>query len=139
MCAESDKATTEQFRKRKTPQRAYKVIVKSSGRPCIKPRQGFVYRPGRNVDPFSCRTTYASYMRYTKGLHCYLNRGDAQRARGGCFYDLTVVPVTFKPADVIAVEAPATGCRRQVVVRALHISLRAWKQAGLPAKMKGGV
>ena len=144
MCAIPDKATTEEFRKRKGPQRAYKILVKSSARPSAFTNSGVSYRPGRNVDRNPVKT-YLGYVRgCERGFHCYLSRAHACKVRDQISYKLlTIVCVTFDPADVIVAESthcPWGGSRggtRQIVVRALHISKRAWKQAGLPA-MEGG-
>lgn len=143
MCATPDKATTEEFRKRKGPQRAYKVILKGTARPYYYPNSGVPYRPGRNVDRNPVKT-YRGYMRgCNRGFHCFLSRDDAIVRHNDSVSTCTVVCVTFDPADVIVAEA--THCykssdrrvNRQIVLRALHISPRAWKQAGLPAT-KGG-
>ena len=137
MCAIPDKATTEEFRKRKGRQRAYKVLRKSSARPYYYLRSP-AYSPGANVDRRAVKT-YAGYIRgCQRGLHCYLNRNDAVHRRDtSCFCEYAVVCVTFDPSDVIAAEAATRRYNRQIVVRALHISNHAWKQAGLPAT-KGG-
>lgn len=144
MCANPDKATTEEFRSRTGRQRAYKVIMKCSARPSMYTDTGVPYRPGHNVDRKPART-YLGYDRgCTRGFHCYLDRNHACSVRDQTTYKVTsVVCVTFDPADVIVAEATcyhgSTNRRthRQIVVRALHISPRAWKQAGLPAT-KGG-
>lgn len=136
MCATPDKATTEEFRKHKGPQWAYKVI-QNTGKPDIHTELGFKYQPGHNVDPRAKRKSYQAYLRRASGLHCYLSRRDAVKYRKTWNDEAThaIVRVSFDPADVIAAEKP--GSRRQVIVRALHISKRAWKRAGLPAT-KGG-
>lgn len=142
MCATPDKATTERFRARKTRQRAYKVIVRETAEPMIFNRRHSddsigPYHPGRNVDRRASRT-FIGYKRIHRGLHCYLRRIGALREKSEtCNSDLTIVTVSFDPADTIAVESIRDECDCQVVVRALHISDRAWKQAGLPAKAKG--
>lgn len=145
MCATPDKAATEEFRNRTGPQRAYKVINQRTARPFMFFQSGVPYHPGRNVDRRAVKT-YLGYKRgATRGFHCYLSR----KVAVDCCRSIptfTVVCVTFDPADVIAAETTHetyAGVRvhrhnRQIVVRALHISERAWKQAGLPANGKGG-
>lgn len=138
MCANPDKATTEEFRNRKRRQRTYKVIRRESAKPQFYPNVGVPYQPGRNVDHRAAKT-YLGYARgATRGFHCFLNRRKANAWRNEQGRSLTVVCVTFDPIDVIVVEKMAYYMPRQVVVRALHISERAWKQAGLPATKGGG-
>lgn len=138
MCAIPDKKTTDEFRSRKGPQRAYKVIRKRDAMPCVSTISVVPYRPGRNVDARAVKT-YLGYVRGTqRGFHCLLSRKDAIQYRDGN-RRLTVVCVTYDPADMIVAESThwGDGIRRgyrQVVVRALHISKRAWKQAGLPVR-----
>lgn len=140
MCAIPDRATTEEFRKRKGPQRAYKVLRRLTAQPSVITGAA-AYCPGRNVDSKAVKT-YLGYVRgCTRGFHCFLGRKGALRDRENDWHDrenLTVVCVSFDPADVIVVEGHKDWdpCR-QIVVRALHISERAWKQAGLPTR-KGG-
>ena len=141
MCANPDKKTTEEFRKRTGRQRAYKVIAKATARPVFF-SSSHTYHPGHNVDHDAVKT-YLGYIGGTeRGFHCYLGQADAERHKTAYTnFDKyqTVVCVTFNPGDVIAVESshyPEGGRRkdRQIVVRALDISARAWKQAGLPAQ-----
>lgn len=140
MCAIPDKATTEEFRNRNGPQRAYKVIHKKTARPLFFP-WGTAYRPGHNVDR-KATNTYLGYKRgTTRGFHCYLDRNTALSHQTGAWdrKNLAVVCVSFGPCDVIVAESSrwSNGQRKksqQVVVRALHISKRAWKQAGLPIR-----
>ncbi len=139
MCAIPDKATTERFRARKRTQRGYKVVRQYGAGPMFHGRHLSHYRCGRNVDTGAARSLYG-YSNTGRGLHCYPHRKDADHVKEHDYIGgLTVVAVTFEPRDVIAIENASvrwfTG--RQIVVRALHISTRAWKQAGLPAK-KGG-
>lgn len=134
MCAIPDKATTAQFRTRSGLLRAYKVIYKRTAKPCMY-TEGLAYHPGRNVDPRAVKTCIG-YQRTNRGFHCYLRRKDALDYRRGDIERnaLTVVCITFNPFDVIAVEASGRWRQPQIVVRALNISDRAWRQAGLPAK-----
>lgn len=143
MCAIPDKAATEEFRNRKGRQRAYKVIRKSTAKPNIFYSTGVTFSPGHNVDRKAVKT-YLGYSRgCCRGFHCYLDRNHACTVRDQAPHITSVVCVTFAPTDVIVAEATcyhgSTDRRthRQIVVRALHISERAWKQAGLPAT-KGG-
>ncbi len=135
MCAIPDKATTERFRARRTTQRAYKVLHREDARPVYFARTRKVYRRGHNADPLAART-FREYELTNRGLHCYLARKDAVEDAGEPRLSSTVVAVTFKPIDVIAAEEADGDSACEIVVRALHISERAWKQAGLP-KRKG--
>lgn len=143
MCATPDKAATAEFRSRKGRQRAYKVVRKDSARPNIFTRTGVSYRPGRNVDVGAVKT-HLGYRRTNKGFHCFLSRRAADAWRDSSCYRLAVVCVTFDPTDVIVAESlreTVFGVQmhrrnRQIVVRALNISKRAWKQAGLPEQAR---
>lgn len=138
MCANPNKAATEEFRNRKGPQRGYKVVYKRTARPQVFDGRP-AYHPGCNVDRYAVKT-YLGYKRGTeRGFHCYATLQGALESRADAWAkrELTVVCVTFDPSDVIAAEVShwSSGERRtrqQIVVRALHISDRAWKQAKLP-------
>lgn len=140
MCATPDKATTEEFRKRKGRQRAYKVLQRQTAQPSVFTSSA-AYCPGRNVDSKAVKT-YLGYARgCTRGFHCFLSRKTALRVRENDWYDrrnLTVVCVSFDPADVIVAEKGNEWGGQQIVVSTLHISKRAWKQAGLPVTKGGG-
>lgn len=137
MCADPDKATTDEYRSRKGRQRAYKVIYKRTGTSFVYGGR-FTYRPGPNIDRRAAKT-YRGYLVHNRGLHCFTTRKAAMRYCGEWTCNSpTVVCVTYDPADVIAAEDSHYGklhmhnSAPQVVVRSLHISDRAWKQAGLP-------
>jgi hypothetical protein len=138
MCAIPDKATTERWRARTATQRAYKVVIQSNAGPMFHGRHLSHYRCGRNVDTGAARSLRGLFNTQ-RGLYCYLHRKDADRVREkDCIGGLTVVAITFEPRDVIAVDKESGWGSRQIVVRALHITKRAWKQAGLPATKGGG-
>ena len=137
MCVIPDEAATARFRARKSVQRGYKVLRKEDARPVYFVRSRASYRPGHNADRYAARSL-SGYRKTHHGLHCYLNRKYAEEDAKAPDAFYTVVAVTFKPADVIVAEKANSCPGRQIVVRALHISARAWKQAGLPAKVKGG-
>lgn len=139
MCATPDKAATEEFRRTKGRQRAYKVVQRRTAAPLHFHEYHPPYRPGLNEDCYKTRT-YLGYSRTYRGLHCYVRRQQAVEVNKSNRRHRALVCITYDPADVIVAEATRVkwGRYRQVVVRAFHISKHAWKQAGLPVNGKGG-
>lgn len=131
MCAIPDKKALKERRSRKGTLRGWKVLERWG-----VALKGYIteypYAPGENCAKDHKRLRVGRYSsRAPRGLHIYRRLHDARLMTDDSFLAVVVVPITYKPRDVIAAEH-LDECRPEVVVRKLRISQRAYDKAVKP-------
>lgn len=132
MCAIPDKKALKERRGRKGTLRGWKVLERWGA--TLKGHiTGYPYVTGENHARPHKRLRIGRYnMDAPRGLHIYRYLRDARQMAHDSYLVLIVLPVTYKPKDVIAAEAPSIEGYAQVVVRKLRISQRAYDKAMKP-------